>query len=115
MVTFHLNKILIQCVKWHPFPYIEHYLFTGSIGLWSKIIHCIDNKEDLGWRLFIFISLVLFLCPPKLSGFLVFLVSFSQVGIMDTEAVYSVLMLMHMSLNLKLCGVRTHISRTVKQ
>lgn len=36
------------CPKWHPTPFIVHYFRPGSIGLWSKVVHCKGNRVPFG-------------------------------------------------------------------
>ena len=40
------------CPKWHPIPYIVHYLWPRPFGLWSKVVPHIGNRVPFGMNAF---------------------------------------------------------------
>lgn len=38
------------CTKWHPTPYIVHYVWPKPYGPWSKVVLCKGNGVPFGMR-----------------------------------------------------------------
>jgi hypothetical protein len=48
LVRSHAQEETLIRPQWHPVPYIVHYFWPGSIGLWSKLVHYVGNRVPFG-------------------------------------------------------------------